>query len=57
MPTRKLTAAMLATSAAGIVKGFIVSRWPEYADPLIWEPLPIIIGFAAGYFVKDEANQ
>jgi hypothetical protein len=56
LPTRKLTAAMLATAIAATVKAAVVSRWPDFADPLIWEPLPIIIGLVAGYFVRDTAN-
>lgn len=53
MPSRKLSAAMLSASVAAIVKAGVVSHWPEYADPLIWEPLPIIVGFAFGYFVRE----
>lgn len=56
LPTRKLTAAMLAASAAGIVKAAVVHQWPHFADPVIWEPLPYLLGFGVGYFVKDRPN-
>jgi len=56
LPTNKLTAAMLSASLAGIVKAFVVQAWPQFADPIIWEPLPYIVGFAVGYFVKDRPN-
>lgn len=56
IPTNKLTAAMLAASAAGVVKAVVVHAWPHFADPVIWEPLPYVLGFAVGYFVKDRPN-
>lgn len=56
LPTNKLTAAMVAASLASIVKAFVVQTWPQFADPIIWEPLPILLGFAVGYFVKDRPN-
>jgi hypothetical protein len=53
MPTRKLSAAMISASLTGIIKAFVVSHWPDYADPMIWEPLPIIVGLAVGYLVRE----
>ena len=55
-PTNKLTAAMLAASIAGLAKAVITNRYPYLGDPVIWEPLPYIIGFGAGYIVKDRPN-
>lgn len=56
LPTRKLTAAMASASIAGIVKAFVINSWPQFADPVIWEPLPYVIGFAVGWLVKDRPN-
>ena len=56
MPTRKLTAAMASASVAGIVKAVVINQWPEFADPVIWEPLPYVVGFAFGWFIKDKPN-
>ncbi|RLP22277.1 hypothetical protein [Mesorhizobium sp. YM1C-6-2] len=56
LPTNKLTAAMLSASIAGVVKALVVQAWPQFADPVIWEPLPYLVGFAVGYFVKDRPN-
>jgi hypothetical protein len=56
MPTNKLTAAMLSASVAGVIKAFVVQSYPDFADPVIWEPLPYIVGLAVGYFVKDKPN-
>lgn len=53
LPTRKLTAAMMSASIVGIIKAAVVQNWPEFADPIIWEPLPYLVGFAFGWFVKD----
>lgn len=55
-PTRKLTAAMIGMSIATAAKAYITNKYPYFGDPAIWEPLPIIIGFAAGYVVKDKPN-
>lgn len=56
LPTRKLTAAMLSASAAGIIKAVVINKWPQFADPMIWEPLPIVVGFLVGYAIKDAPN-
>lgn len=56
LPTRKLTAAMLGASVAGLLKAFVVQQWPFLADPIIWEPLPYAFGFLLGYVVKDAPN-
>lgn len=56
LPTNKLTVAMVSASLAGIAKAFVVQAWPQFGDPVIWEPLPYIIGFIAGWFVKDRPN-
>ena len=56
MPTRKLTAAMMSASIAGIVKAVVVNAWPHFADPMIWEPLPYLVGFGVAYFDKDLPN-
>lgn len=56
VPTRKLSAAMLSASAAGIAQATVVHAYPQYADPVIWEPLPYLIGGVVGYFVKDSPN-
>lgn len=56
LPTNKLTAAMLSASLASIVKAFVIQQWPQFADPVIWEPLPYVVGFAVGWFVKDKPN-
>ncbi|MER8894020.1 hypothetical protein [Mesorhizobium sp. M0907] len=53
MPSRKLTAAMISASLAGAIKAVVTNAWPQFADPMIWEPLPIIVGFAVGYFVRE----
>jgi hypothetical protein len=56
MPTRKLTAAITTASIAAIIKAQIIHMWPHLAEPLIWEPLPIIVGGVVGWFVKDKPN-
>jgi hypothetical protein len=56
MPTRKLTAAMASASLAGIIKAVVINSWPHLADPVIWEPLPYLLGFLAGYVIKDAPN-
>lgn len=55
-PTRKLSAAMLGASLAALAKAFITERYPYLGDPIIWEPLPILVGFLCGYIVKDKPN-
>lgn len=55
-PTNKLTAAMISASIAGIIKAVVTDQWPQFADPMIWEPLPYIVGFGVGWFVKDKPN-
>ncbi|TIT00948.1 hypothetical protein [Mesorhizobium sp.] len=52
-PSRKLSAAMISASLAGVIKAVVTNTWPQFADPMIWEPLPIIVGFAVGYFVRE----
>lgn len=52
-PSRKLSAAVISASLAGIIKAVVINAWPQFADPMIWEPLPIIVGFAVGYFVRE----
>lgn len=56
MPTRKLTAAITSASIAAIIKAQIIHMWPHLAEPLIWEPMPIIVGAVVGWFVKDRPN-
>lgn len=56
MPTRKLTSAMVSASVVAIIKAFVVHAYPQLSDPIIWEPLPLIVAFAVGYFVKDKPN-
>lgn len=55
-PTNKLTAAIVAASLAAIVKGWVSNQWPYLGDPIIWEPLPIVVAAIAGWFVKDAPN-
>ena len=52
-PSRKLSAAMISASLAGVIKAVVTNAWPQFADPMIWEPLPVIVGFAVGYFVRE----
>lgn len=56
LPTRKLSAGMIAAAVSAAIKSVILHIWPWLSDPLIWEPLPILIGFAVGYFVRDKPN-
>lgn len=60
VPTRKLTAGMLSSSAAAIIQAYVIGQFPTFSDPLIWVPLPIIIsgvvGMVVGWFVKDKPN-
>ena len=56
LPTNKLTAAMVSASLAGIVKAFVLHRYPDFAEPAIWEPLPYVFGFFVAYFVRDRPN-
>lgn len=55
-PTRKLIAAMLAASATAAVKAYVLNMWPFLNDPVIWEPLPILVGAVTGYYVRDLPN-
>lgn len=55
-PTRKLTAAILGASIAALVKAVVTNKYPYLGDPIIWEPFPIVVGFLAGYVVKDKPN-
>lgn len=57
MPTRKLTAAMVTASIAGTVQAAVVQQWPQFADPVIWAPLPYVIGGLVGWFIKDREVQ
>lgn len=47
---------MLGASLAALAKAFITERYPYLGDPIIWEPLPILVGFLCGYIVKDKPN-
>lgn len=53
IPTRKLTTAMVTASVVGVIKAYVIQNWPQFSDPVIWEPLPYIVGFAAGWLIKD----
>lgn len=55
-PTNKLSAAMLAASIAGIIQAWVIDQIPTFANPVIWAPLPILIGGVIGWFVKDKPN-
>lgn len=55
-PTNKVTAFMLAASASAITKALVLGVYPQFDDPLIWEPLPLLMGFVFAYFVRDRAN-
>lgn len=66
-PTRKLTVGVTASSISGIIQAYVIGRFPTFADPVIWVPLPIIlsmvigiisgvIGMIAGWFVRDLPN-
>lgn len=57
LPTNKLTVAMASASLAGIAKAVVLHFYPDLSDPVIWEPLPYLIGGIAGYLVKDAPNQ
>ena len=55
-PTRKLTAATLA-SAIVSVSGLIVRNIsPDWYDDAVWAAMTPIVIFAVGYFVKDLPN-
>jgi predicted anti-sigma-YlaC factor YlaD len=55
-PTRKLSAAVIA-SAVLQVSGLIVRNlWPTYYDDAVWAALSPVVIFAVGYFVKDLPN-
>ena len=55
-PTRKLTAAILAASLTSVAKAIITHEYPYLGDPIICEPLPIVIAAIAGYIIKDAPN-
>ncbi len=55
-PTRKLSAAVIATAivALGQVLGDIF--WPGTLDDKFWLAMFPVAAYVAGYFVKDDAN-
>jgi hypothetical protein len=55
-PTNKLTATVLGASLAALAKAYLTNRFPYLGDPIIWEPLPIVVGALCGYLVKDKPN-
>lgn len=55
-PTNKLSAAIIGASLAAMLKAIVTNRYPYLGDPVIWEPMPIVVAAVAGYFVKDAPN-
>ncbi|MBZ9675713.1 hypothetical protein [Mesorhizobium sp. ES1-1] len=56
-PTNKLTAATIAAAAVSVSGVFVRNVWPSWYDPQTWATLLPVAVFAAGYLVRDEANQ
>ena len=56
-PTRKLTAAGLATLILAVARMSIDNLAPEWSEPAVWEALYYpLVAVLAGWFVKDNPN-
>ena len=55
-PTRKLTAAVVATAIMETLRVLANQLLPDVFDPAFWVALAPIAVFAVGWFVKDEPN-
>lgn len=55
-PTRKLSAAVIATATVAIGKVIVEAIWPGTTDDDFWMAMFPVAAYAAGYFVKDEAT-
>lgn len=55
-PTRKLTAAVIATAVMEIARVLSQQLFPGVFDLAFWSAMAPIVVFAVGYFVRDDAN-
>lgn len=56
MPTRKLSAAVLAAIVMDIAKVIVSNLWPSWYDASLWEALTPLAVLLVGYVVKDAPN-
>lgn len=55
-PTRKLSAAVIATAGMELTRFLVQHFAPSFYDAALWAALTPIVVFAVGYFVKDTDN-
>lgn len=55
-PTRKLSAAVLATAMLELARVVTIHFLPDFSDPNLWAALTPVVVFGVGYLVHDEAN-
>lgn len=55
-PTRKLTAAVIATAVMETARIVSNQVFPGVFDPAFWSAMAPVTVFAVGYFVQDEPN-
>lgn len=55
-PTRKLTAAIVATAVVAIAHNLVDIWWPDLFRAEVWNAIYPVVVWAAGYVVKDEAT-
>ena len=55
-PTRKLTAATLASAVISVVGLVLRNLAPEWYDPAVLLAVTPVVAFAFGWFVKDNPN-
>jgi hypothetical protein len=55
-PTRKLTAAVVATAVMETLRIVTTQVWPDVFDQAFWSAMLPVAVFAAGWFIKDEPN-
>ena len=55
-PTRKLTAAVIATAGIETSRIVVTHVWPGLLDLAFWSAMLPLAVFAVGYWVKDEPN-
>lgn len=55
-PTRKLSAAVIATAGMELARFLVQHFAPTFYDPALWSAMTPIVVFAVGYAVKDADN-
>ena len=55
-PTNKLTASVIAVAVIELARVLAHNFFPGFDDAALWTALAPLAVFAAGYFIKDEAN-